>query len=74
MKEVVVYTSDTCGYCHAVKQYLAEKKVQYTEKNISRSPEARRELISMGFMGVPVIMVGDETVVGFDKPRLDQLL
>ncbi len=74
MKDVVVYTSDTCGYCHAVKDYLNNKNIPYTEKNISKDMAARRELVSQGYMGVPVIIVGDQTVVGFDKEKLEQLL
>lgn len=74
MQSVTVYTSDTCGYCHMVKQYLKDKNVPYTEKNVSRDADARKELIEQGYMGVPVILVGNETVVGFDKIKLDQLL
>jgi glutaredoxin 3 len=74
MKGVTVYTSDTCGYCHMVKQYLNERNVPFIEKNISTDISARRELISQGYMGVPVILVGDETIVGFDKARLDRLI
>ncbi|MDI6705564.1 MAG: glutaredoxin family protein [Bacillota bacterium] len=74
MQNVTVYTSDTCGYCHMVKQYLKDKNVPYTEKNVSRDADARKELIKQGYMGVPVILVGNETVVGFDKTKLDQLL
>lgn len=74
MKDVIVYSSNTCGYCHAVKEYLKQKDVPYTEKNISTDAQARKELISKGYMGVPVILIGDETIVGFDKARLEQLL
>jgi glutaredoxin-like YruB-family protein len=74
MKNVTVYTSDTCGYCHMVKEYLKNKNIPYVEKNISNDMNARKELISQGYMGVPVILVGDETVIGFDKAKLDQLL
>jgi len=74
MKNVTVYTSDTCGYCHMLKEYLKDKQVPYTEKNISTDMNARRELVGKGFMGVPVVLVGNETIVGFDKERLDQML
>ncbi len=74
MKNVIVYTSDTCGYCHALKEYLQDKQVHYTEKNISTDMGARKELVSKGYMGVPIVLVGDETIVGFDKIKLDQML
>lgn len=73
-KNVVVFSSNSCGYCTMAKEYLTEKGVSYTERNVSVDLEARKELQSKGFMGVPVIYVDDEIVQGFDKARLDQLL
>lgn len=73
-KKVVVFTSNTCGYCHMAKDYLNEINVAFEEKNVSTDAEARKELMSQGFMGVPVIYVGDEVIQGFDKVRLDALL
>ncbi|MCT4632305.1 MAG: glutaredoxin family protein [Firmicutes bacterium] len=74
MKNVLVYTSNTCGYCHEVKKYLDEIGVSFEEKNVSTDMEARKELMSKGFMGVPVIVIDEEYVQGFDKPKLDELL
>lgn len=74
MKNITVYTSNTCPYCHSVKDYLTEKNVSFTEKNVSTDVEARKELIAKGFMGVPVIYVDEEAIVGFDKAKLDELL
>lgn len=74
MKNVIVYTSNTWPYCFSVKDYLKEKNVSFSEKNISTDMEARKELISKGFMGVPVVYIDDEAVVGFDKDKLDKLL
>lgn len=74
MGKVIIYSSDSCGYCVAAKQYLNENNIEYTEKNIGNDMEARNELIKMGHMGVPVLLVDGEEVVGFDKPKLDELL
>lgn len=74
MKNIVVYTSNTCGYCHEAKKYLDGKGVSYTEKNVSTDMDARKELMDQGFMGVPVIMVDDEIIQGFDKRKLESLL
>lgn len=74
MKNVKIYTSTTCAYCHAAKEYLEEKGVSYEEKNISTDSDAKKELISMGYMGVPIIMVDDDVVEGFNKNKLDELL
>ncbi len=73
-KKVTIYTSDTCGYCHLAKDYLEELGVAFQEKNVSRDATARKELMSKGFMGVPIINVDDEVIQGFDKNRLDELL
>jgi len=73
-KKITIYTSDTCGYCHLAKDYLKEKGVAFEEKNVSRDATARKELMSKGFMGVPIINVDDEVIQGFDKNRLDELL
>ncbi len=73
-KKVVVFTSNTCGYCHMAKDYLNEINVDFEERNVSTDAAARKELMSKGFMGVPVIYVDDEIIQGFDKARLDELL
>lgn len=74
MKNVVVYSSNTCGYCVEAKKYLESIGVEYTEKNVSTDVQARKELMAQGFMGVPVIFVDEEIIQGFDKKRLDELL
>lgn len=73
-KKVVVYTSNTCGYCHMAKDYLNENNIDFEEKNVSTDAAARKELMSQGFMGVPVIFVDDEVIQGFDKTKLEELL
>ncbi len=73
-KNVIVFSSNSCGYCTMAKDYLNEKGVSFTEKNVSSDVEARKELMAKGFMGVPVIYVDDEVIQGFDKARLDTLL
>lgn len=74
MANVVVYTSNTCPYCTLAKNFLTEKGVEYTEKNVQTDKEARKELMAMGHMGVPVVVVDGEEIVGFDKDRLETLL
>ncbi len=74
MKNVIVYTSSTCPYCTLAKNHLTEKGVSYEEKNVSSDKEARKELMAMGHMGVPVIVIDGAEVVGFDKEKIDSLL
>lgn len=70
---VVIYTSDTCGYCHAAKDFFDESGITYTEKNVSQDVDARKELISKKIRGVPYILVGDEAIEGFNRERLTEL-
>lgn len=74
MKKVIVYTSDTCKYCHLAKDYLNENNIEFEEKNVSSDLDHRKELMKKGFMGVPVIIVDDEVIQGFDKEKLEALL
>jgi glutaredoxin 3 len=74
MANVTVFTSNTCPHCVTAKEYLKEKNVDFVEKNVQTDPEARKELIKMGHMGVPVIVIDGEEIVGFDKARVDSLM
>jgi glutaredoxin 3 len=57
------------------KSYLAQKEVQFTEYDVSVNHEAAREMVDIsGQMGVPVISVGGQLIIGFNRARLDQLL
>jgi glutaredoxin len=53
---------------------LQEKGVDYTEKNIQTDNGARKELMNMGHMGVPVLVIDGEEIVGFDKEKIDASL
>ncbi len=74
MANVIIYTSNTWPHCVTAKQYLSEKGVSYEEKNVQTDSNARKELMQKGHMGVPVIIVDGEEVVGFNKARLEELL
>ena len=74
MSDVIVYSSNTCPYCTLAKNYLDEKGVPYIEKNVQTDKEARTELMNMGHMGVPVLVIDGEEIVGFDKDRLETIL
>lgn len=74
MNKVEIFSSDTCKYCVELKDYLKENNVEYIEYNISRDEEARRNLIKLGYMSVPVTLINGNHVLGFDKLRIRQLL
>lgn len=74
MAEVVVYSGIHCAPCEAVKAYLKERGIHYTEKNINRDKAARQELRDMGMTSIPVTVIGEARVQGFDKERLEAAL
>lgn len=75
MPEVKVYTTPTCPWCMRVKQFLDERNIPYEEYNVAEDAARAEEMIQKsGQMGVPVIEVDGEIVVGFDRPRLEELL
>jgi glutaredoxin-like YruB-family protein len=73
--EIKIYSTPTCPYCVKAKEYLASKGVEYQAFDVSQDKAALDEMVkTTGQMGVPVILVGSEIIVGFDKQRLDSLL
>lgn len=72
---VKVFSTPTCPYCKMAKDYLTEKGVTFEEVDVSADAAGRDEMIKKsGQMGVPVIMVDNEVIIGFDKERLEGLL
>lgn len=72
---VKIYTTPTCGYCHQAKRFFTERGVKYTEYDISRDRAAADEMVRLtGHMGVPVIVIDGQVVIGFDRPQLEYLL
>ena len=55
-------------------EYLSQKGVPYIEKNVSRDPEAVQELIDMGLRSLPVIVIGEERLRGFNPVAIDAAL
>ena len=75
MKPVTIYTTVTCGYCKMAKEYFQKNNVEYQEFDVGTDLAKRQEMIEKsGQMGVPVITVGSDMIVGFNKPRLQELL
>lgn len=75
MKTVTIYSTPACHFCHAAKDYFKDNAVEYTEHDVAADQEKRQEMIEMtGQMGVPVIQIGDDVVVGFDEAKVAELL
>ncbi len=74
-KKVVIYSTPTCPYCKRAKDYLSRKGISYTDINVAQDKEKAKEMTQKsGQMSVPVIIIDDEIVVGFNQVQLDKLL
>jgi len=74
-KPITIYSTKTCGFCKAAKEFLNENNVEFTDIDVGVDQDKAREMIEKsGQMGVPVIVVGEgdeeEIIVGFDRDRL----
>jgi glutaredoxin-like YruB-family protein len=75
MPRVKIYTTPTCIFCMMTKEYLRSKGIEFEEVDVSTNEEAAMEMIQKsGQMGVPVIEIDGQIVIGFDKERIDELL
>lgn len=72
---VKLYTTPTCVYCFALKQFLKEHKVVFEEIDVSKDQIAAKDMIEKsGQMGVPVVEIDGKIVAGFDKEKISELL
>jgi glutaredoxin 3 len=72
---VIVYSTTTCPFCVMAKDWLKEKKVEFEDVNVGTDQKRAQEMIDKsGQMGVPVIDVDGEIIIGFDKPKLEEAL
>jgi glutaredoxin 3 len=72
---ITIYSADWCAFCHAAKKYLTDKGIEYTEKNVEEDQAFAQEAVAKsGQMGIPVIDINGEIIVGFDRPRIDAAL
>jgi glutaredoxin 3 len=73
--KVDVYSSPTCPHCHSLKEFLSLKDIPYQDHDVSADPSAAQEAIKLtGQNEVPVTVIDGQTVVGFNQPRLEQLI
>lgn len=73
--KVIIYSADWCAFCHAAKEYLNKIGVAFTEKNVEENPEYGQESVQKsGQMGIPVLDIDGEIIVGFDRPKIDAAL
>lgn len=77
MKTVEIYSTPTCHFCHEAKAFLTEKGIPFVDYNVGPGGDMAKktEMIEMtGQLGVPVIKIGDDVIIGFNKPKVIELL
>ncbi len=72
---IKIYSTPFCPYCTTLKDYLKEKKVDFADVDVSSDEKARDEMVELsGQIGVPVVNIDGQIIVGFDKEAIDGIL
>lgn len=73
--KVIIYSAAWCAYCHAAKEYLDKLGVKYEDHDVDHEPTAAKEAeTKSGQRAIPVIDIGGDIIIGFDKPKIDAAL
>ncbi|MBK8946157.1 MAG: NrdH-redoxin [Ignavibacteriae bacterium] len=73
--KVIMFTTPTCSFCVSAKRYFREKNIKFTEVDVSKDQKAALDMQRRaGTTGVPVILINNKPIVGFDKPKINNLL
>lgn len=74
-KKIEIYSTDTCHFCNLAKEWFKEKGLDYTNYNVGTDLDRRKEMVEMtGQLGVPVIKIEDDVVIGFNPNKLSEIL
>lgn len=74
-RTIKVYSTSTCPYCHRAKDFLKNNNIQFEDIDVGADPEAGKNMIEKsGQMGVPVIDIDGQIIVGFDKEAIQKAL
>ena len=72
---VIVYSAVWCAFCHAVKDYLGKLGVAYEDRDVEHNPQFAMESVhKSGQMGIPVLDIEGDIIIGFDRPRIEAAL
>ena len=73
--KIIVYSATWCAYCHQAKKYFDHLGVKYIDKDVEQDHAAMGEAVAKsGQMGIPVIDINGDIIMGFDKPKIDAAL
>jgi len=72
---IKIYTTPTCPWCKKTKEFFKEHNIEYEELDVAGNQETAKEMIDKsGQMGVPVVDIDGEIIVGYDIDRLKKSL
>ncbi|MBP7005677.1 glutaredoxin family protein [Patescibacteria group bacterium] len=72
---ITLYSTPTCPYCKLVKEFLSEQKLVFTELDVSMDNDAIQRMVKLsGQMGVPVVDVNGQVIVGWNKNALEEVI
>jgi len=75
MTTIKIYSTPSCPYCKLAKEFLKESGVAYEDVDVAANPSAANEMVKVsGQMGVPVLMIGDQVIVGWNKQAIQEAL
>jgi glutaredoxin-like YruB-family protein len=73
--KVIVFSTPTCSFCTQAKRYFKEKNIRFTDVDVSKDQSAARDMMRRtGQMGVPVILINNKPIIGFDRNKINQML
>jgi len=73
--KVIIFTTPTCSFCNTAKRYFREKRIKFKDIDVSRDRRAAMDMQRRtGSTGVPVILINNRPIVGFDKPKINRML
>lgn len=74
-KKVTIYSTPTCHFCSMAKDYFNANGVKYESFDVASDTQKRAEMMEIsGQLGVPVIQIDDNVIIGFNKPKIDEFL
>ena len=73
--KIKVYSTPTCPWCQKAKKYLESKKIAYEDIDVSSNQKAAEEMVEIsGQIGVPVIIIDEKVIIGFDSQEMDKAI
>jgi glutaredoxin 3 len=74
-KLIEIYSTPSCHFCHMAKEWLTAKNISYTDYNVAADADKRKEMVEMtGQLGVPVIKIENDVMIGFNPDHMAELL